>query len=229
MPNSHWLPEKQKKNTFVLNRTSLLTTILTSFILILPLGVWLFSSNLSLKQVSIDYTNCKTEATDTLQTPTRVIEGVEKWSFDGTNCTVQFRVYEEMKPTVHFYIRITNFYQNHISYVKSSDPGQLAGNVYENAADLPSAKSTAKTTCSYFLYANCNSTQVPALTSKFSSTDMTFLQQNPDCRQSPTDPVILNAKPTAQYYPCGLAANSMFSDEFSDLVSVDKTYSFGQV
>lgn len=62
---------------------------------------------------------------------------------------------------------------------------------------------------SFSLCANL-SAQVSS-TYNFRNTDTKQSQQNPDCRAGPIDSVIQNASLTSQYYPAGLAANSMFT------------------
>jgi hypothetical protein len=78
----------------------------------------------------MDYTNCKAQAGRNFSTPDPgSASGISKWSYDPVNnrCTIQFEIGSDLKPSVHMYIRITNFYQNHQFYAKSQDPGQLKG------------------------------------------------------------------------------------------------------
>jgi hypothetical protein len=52
----------------------------------------------------------------------------------------------------------------------------------------------------------------------FGLSQLAYSVHDPDCRNATiTNPVVLNAQSTAQYYPCGLIANSMFSDIIGDL------------
>ncbi|KIV98958.1 uncharacterized protein PV09_09293 [Verruconis gallopava] len=49
-------------------------------------------------------------------------------TIQNTNvCRIQFDIESDLSPPVFLYYRMTNFYQNHRRYVKSYDPGQLAG------------------------------------------------------------------------------------------------------
>lgn len=65
--------------------------------------------------------------TDTKTTPTQY-------------CTLQFPIPNNIGPPVLFYYRLTNFYQNHRRYVKSSDTDQLKGK------DVP-ASTIASSSC----------------------------------------------------------------------------------
>jgi len=52
---------------------------------------------------------------------------VKKEKTDAIQCTLQFRIPNEMKPPVLFYYKLTNFYQNHRRYAKSFNTAQLSG------------------------------------------------------------------------------------------------------
>jgi hypothetical protein len=112
---------------------------------------------------------------------------------------------------VFLYIRITNFYQNSKFYLKSKDPDQynlnkyrLNGKVYQKASEIP----TLLTSCGYLQYANCDE----AAGYMWSlGNGLSFQTNNPDCQAKPLSPVISNSDRQAQYFPCGLIANSYFS------------------
>ncbi|KAJ1564653.1 hypothetical protein HK405_014302, partial [Cladochytrium tenue] len=113
-------------------------------------------------------------------------------SYSGTskNCTVNFNIDSDMAGPVYFYYRLTNFYQNHRRYVKSYDSNQLA-----NKLGLGSPSS------------NCDPLSTPSQVS-----DLTT-----------TYPWISSSSAVssgAQIYPCGLIANSYFSDVISDLTQL---------
>ena len=51
-------------------------------------------------------------------------------------CQIQFQIFHDIDPSVYFYYRLTNFYQNHRRYVKSLDTDQLLGrNVTSDTID----------------------------------------------------------------------------------------------
>jgi len=49
------------------------------------------------------------------------------WNETITQCVIQFTIPTELKAPIYFLYRLTNFYQNERSYVKSLDPDQLSG------------------------------------------------------------------------------------------------------
>ena len=88
------------------------------------------------------------------------------------------------------------------------DPDQLKGKIYNKSSDIPA---TSLTNCGFLLHANCNKA------ANFTSENgISYDKDNEDCRGTRSN-VTLNADIDAQYYPCGLIANSMFTDIFSDL------------
>ena len=89
------------------------------------------------------------------------------------------------------------------------DPDQLKGKIYNKSSDIPTSSSL--TNCGFLLHANCNTS------SKFSSENgIRYDKDNEDCRGTRST-ITLNADIDAQYYPCGLIANSMFTDTISAL------------
>jgi len=141
-------------------------------IIFLPIGIALYVSSESIKEIIIDYTNCKKGGTATLPIIT--------WSYDEVEqkCTMIFGV-EEIKKPVFLYYRLTNFYQNHRDYFKSYDANQYK-------AEKP-----------------------------LSIEDM---------KKSSCNPLAVNG--TKQIYPCGLVANSFFSDEIVDSKIVNGTINY---
>eukprot|EP00842_Homolaphlyctis_polyrhiza_P002599 jgi/Hompol1/333/HPOL_005281-RA len=176
----------------------------------------IFILNIQLNEVMFDYTQCSKSATASLAPPPTTLSGVSSitaWKFDNSSntCTIRFTVPTTLSKTVLMYIRITNMYQNHRLYYKSLDPDQLAGKVYASANDFPTS---LETKCDYLQYANCGVASGKTWTI---GNQMSYADNNPDCLASPRATVIANADVNAQYYPCGLVANSMFSDTISDL------------
>ncbi|OUM56543.1 hypothetical protein PIROE2DRAFT_18809, partial [Piromyces sp. E2] len=89
-------------------------------IIFLPIGIALYVSSESVKEVVLDYTKCKNGGQPPLP--------IRSWSYDRINnenvCSLQFYVLEDIKKPVYLYYRLTNFYQNHRNYFKSYDPEQ---------------------------------------------------------------------------------------------------------
>ncbi|KAI8897411.1 CDC50/LEM3 family, partial [Globomyces pollinis-pini] len=164
-----------------------------------------------LNENELNYTECLYLAGSDFTIPPSNITGISKWKYNKqTNiCTLQFKVDTQIQKNVHMYIKITNMYQNHKLYIKSLDPDQLKGKMYEDARDIGSSGTTK---CDFLQFGNCQT----AAGFTFNQ-DLSYDKYNPDCLESPRDPVISNAHVDSQYYPCGLIANSMFSDTISPL------------
>ncbi|KAJ3300900.1 hypothetical protein HDV03_001680 [Kappamyces sp. JEL0829] len=214
-----YLPENMKKFSLIFDKQAMMWTFGAFALVLFPLAITLLVFNAKLNTVSFDYTECYALAGTTLAAPPsnisglpldRLTQGITRWSYNPTskNCTIEFSIPFTIATTVHMYIGITNFYQNQQYYVKSKDAGQLSGTLYANAADVPSAASSSSTSCGWLLYANC---AVNNQQGNFGTSQLSYGTHNPDCRLGNTDPVVVNAQSTAQYYPCGLIANSMFS------------------
>ncbi|KAI9104443.1 ligand-effect modulator 3 family [Phlyctochytrium arcticum] len=176
---------------------------------LLPLGVWIRNHENPSNQVIFDYTDCSTLATSTFAPPPASDDKyshVSQWKYDSstTTCSVQLRIPERLNSPVYLYLRLENYYQNHRLYMGSASPDQLSGSTYLDAANIPGQ-------CSWLRYANCETAA--------SLGGSTAVMSNPDCFPAPAnrDPVIQTANPAAQYFPCGLVANSMFSDQISSL------------
>lgn len=202
-----WLPENLHPFYFLLNYRSIsITSFLFSAILI-PLGVIAYINNSSLQEIQLEYTNCRLAPSELSQIANGASSSsaIKRWSYkpQTKNCTLEFNVPGTMEKMVYMYIRITNFYQNSRLYVKSKDAGQLLGQVYQSASDI----SNSLTTCSWLQYANCDT----AKNFQWIGNDLSHADNNPDCIVTPRSPLIQKADKNAQYFPCGLIANSMFS------------------
>ncbi|ORX84228.1 Lem3/Cdc50 [Anaeromyces robustus] len=139
-------------------------------ILFLPIGIALYLSSESVKEIVLDYTNCSKGVAPPVP--------IQRWTYDEANkiCTVYFKIFEVYEKPVYLYYRLTNFYQNHRDYTKSYSPEQLkAGTIYTNKGEI----------------------------------------------ESKCSPLDFDKKTGKQYYPCGLIANSFFSDTFSPLNKYD--------
>lgn len=170
------------------------------------------------QEISIDYSNCQTEAPepsvgyrmipkDKVSTSFKrndaCPKGITQWKRMNTThkyrnytpqdpslmCSIQFTLPHELEPPVFLYYRLTNFYQNHRRYVKSQDTNQLKG-------DAVSAEAIESSNCDP-------------------------LRNNNDKGRADS------GKP---FYPCGLIANSLFNDSFSNpvLLNVNKGNAMNQ-
>jgi hypothetical protein len=210
---AHLLPENMKSVTLIFSRTNLMILTAVSTLLLFPIGIWLFTNNTILNETMIDYTLCKQFAGQQFSPPpTTISTGISQWKWDnGTStCTAQFQIEKTITSKVRMYVRITNMYQNHRLYIKSLDVDQLKGKVYEKISDFP----TSITNCAFLLPANCEVQK----SFRFGGNSLSFAENNPDCRNPSNIPqLIRNSDKEAQYYPCGLIANSMFSDTISPI------------
>lgn len=161
-------------------------------IIFAPIGGLLLWASTTVQELSIDYTDCSSSATNEFatipqdkvsasfkasnqsQTPRPqwkkttgdVSPGGYGVTQNGANiCTLQFTLPNDIGPPVYLYYRLTNFYQNHRRYVKSLDLSQLGGTAVNNKTIGGSA---------------CNPLQL--------------------------------GQGGKAYYPCGLIANSIFND-----------------
>lgn len=204
MGESKWKQQELPYLTFVFTPKWTIITMTIISLLCLPLGIYFFIDNSKLSEFSFDYTQC-------LNAPnfeTSSIDSNVQWIYSNTtnNCTIRFPITKTLQK-VRFYIRLTNFYQNHRLYINSLNAGQLQGKVLQ-VSELRSDAS--KTSCSWLTFANC---------SKASGTfwsegnGLSYQANNPDCMppDAERDDLIKNAAEDAQYYPCGLVANSFFS------------------
>ncbi|KAJ1548491.1 hypothetical protein HK096_001826, partial [Nowakowskiella sp. JEL0078] len=162
------------------------------------------ASSYTLSQLHSDLTSAilKLGALDiTVQQKSKILS----WSYNTTTkiCSMRLSIQSTLPKPVNMYIRLTNFRQNDRIYTSSFSTQQLRGDFLSSVKDIESD-------CSLLKFANCDT----ASAFKFSNQ-----QYSMDC-WPPTesrDRVIQNAEPEAQYYPCGLIANSMFSDDLSEL------------
>ncbi|KOS21392.1 Meiotically up-regulated protein [Escovopsis weberi] len=167
-------------------------------IIFAPIGGLLLYASSIVKEITIDYTQCRDRApafnkfgpmpADAVQVAFKTTNtsidaqwAVEKGvkinvnsnvTVSGDRCYLQFNIPEKMGPPVLFYYRLTNFYQNHRRYADSFDVDQLKG-AARPYSDIHGSK--------------CN-------------------------------PLYGDSATKRPYYPCGLIANSMFNDTFTSPV-----------
>ncbi|KAI8849171.1 CDC50/LEM3 family [Chytridium lagenaria] len=183
-------------SSFLLTPRVLLPSLFIVATIFIAIGAILFSASKKLAdEVIIDYTNCSQDATTLYTSPSQgsgSSSTIESWRYDPITktCYVRFRVFEAIPAPVFLYIRLTKFFQNHRLYVKSKNDEQL------KAGDLGSP---VDKNCGWLQYANCEASGSNAV-------------KNVDCipPADQRDPLIQRADRMAQYYPCGLIANSFF-------------------
>ncbi|KAJ3152355.1 hypothetical protein HDU86_005884 [Geranomyces michiganensis] len=183
-------------------------------------GAYLYHTNTTIGEIEVDYTDCSATAPATFAPPVAgtPTSHILAWQYTPANntCSMLIDIGWTLAPPVFMYIALTEFYQNHRLYVKSHSVEQTGGKMFRSAKDITGE-------CSWLRYANCDTARsVGTWTGPGNMADM-----NPDCR-TPEDQrsaVVKGAAPDAQYFPCGLIANSMFSDEISNLYTPNFTYS----
>lgn len=134
----------------------------------------------------MDYTYCRAQAPSTLTDVPSSQYPLLRWSFDAGICTLEFEINERMDSPVFMYYGLTNFFQNQRRYVKSLDIDQLKGNKVTTGS--------LEQNCNPLRYAN----DIP---------------NNPYGNFVEVSGVNVTIQSDAQVYPCGMIANSMFSDD----------------
>ena len=114
-------------------------SVMPSFIIIgvifIPVGIAAYLHSQSIQEKSIDYTNC-TSVYDSSVTCADVIENSQNNGLLAKcTCKEKFELEENYKKDVLLYYGLSNFYQNHRTYVKSRDDNQLYGNLDNLTAD----------------------------------------------------------------------------------------------
>lgn len=184
-PNTAFRQQRLKAWQPILTPTSVIPVLFVLAVIFAPLGIAIIYSTYNVQMLSIDYSQCHSLATDSLQdVPATYV----KYHFQHKNdnpsyqwrlinetdndvlkqtCRVHFTLPVEIEPPIYLYYRLTNFYQNHRKYVDSYDLKQLKG----DAVDADSVTDKC-------------------------------------------DP--LKEIDGKVVYPCGLIANSLFNDTFSN-------------
>jgi len=108
-------------------------------------------------------------------------------------CTINIPIPREMKAPVYVYYKLGNFYQNYRRYVKSRSDPQSKGETY--ADYIKSAEDKCFPSTHY-------------TEENYDSHNKTFVDENGNVDATVTPPV------GKFLYPCGLVAQSMFTDSF---------------
>ncbi|KAJ3378608.1 hypothetical protein HDU84_007429 [Entophlyctis sp. JEL0112] len=169
-------------------------TVLPAFFLLgvvfIPIGIGLYVASNNVQQVIFDYTNCN-------QTSPAIVSPVTAISYNSTSktCTITFEIANSMTGPVYMYYRLTDFYQNHRRYVKSFDANQLA-NIGVSSGSAPPAPTSV-----------CSPLSRP---SDAPSGTYSWVPSVGGAQSFDANAII---------YPCGLIANSYFSDIIGPLVN----------
>ncbi|RIB05320.1 CDC50/LEM3 family [Gigaspora rosea] len=125
----------------ILTPKTVLPTFFIVGVIFAPLGGLLLWASNSVTELAIDYTYCDSREFISATFPqvsssqpdikwSREVVATEEFKYTNSGvwrCHLQFRVPSELKPPLFIYYRLTNFYQNHRSYVKSFNANQLKG------------------------------------------------------------------------------------------------------
>ncbi|KAL6737719.1 hypothetical protein Aduo_011338 [Ancylostoma duodenale] len=93
----------------ILTASTVIPTVIGVGVIFIPIGIALFLASESVKEYTLDYTNCAID----------------------THCSLTFNISEDMKGDVYIYYYLENYFQNHRRYVKSRNDKQFLGNVLE--------------------------------------------------------------------------------------------------
>ena len=97
-------------------------------VVLMSFSVFLRSHGLGIKDFSLDYTDCYTDAGDNCaDVLKRPASANNSGGYLSCRCDVKFEIKEDFYGDVYVYYGLTNFYQNHRAYVRSRDDRQLAG------------------------------------------------------------------------------------------------------
>ncbi|KAI9360376.1 CDC50/LEM3 family [Zopfochytrium polystomum] len=88
-------------------------------VVFIPIGVWLYLASDKVKEVLVDYSSCSVNGTFNYP--------ITNWAYNATsrNCTIDFKIDEDITGPVYLYYRLTAFNQNHRLFLKSYDYRQL--------------------------------------------------------------------------------------------------------
>lgn len=170
-------------------------------IFFIPLGAGMWYASHTVKDITIDYTQCELLANydywteipdnftfnfndDTLKfnKPVWKLEKDESWSDPSEQqvCKIQFQTPIDLNPPLYFFYRLIKFHANHRRYVKSYSEDQING----KAASVRTIRDTVGLNC---------------------------------------EPLSVDSQ-GKKIYPCGLIANSVFNDTYtSTLTGVNGT------
>ncbi|RCN34898.1 CDC50 family protein, LEM3 family [Ancylostoma caninum] len=93
----------------ILTASTVIPTVIGVGVIFIPIGIALFLASESVKEYTLDYTDCTV----------------------GKQCSLTFNISEDMKGDVYIYYYLENYFQNHRRYVKSRNDKQFLGNVLE--------------------------------------------------------------------------------------------------
>ncbi|KAK3988284.1 ligand-effect modulator 3 family [Cladorrhinum sp. PSN332] len=198
-PNTAFRQQRMRAWQCVLTPKLIVTIFSILAAIYLGFGAYLTYLAYKVRDITIDYTKCLTEAptADFEQIPPDYIQAhfsvknenldpfksqwkkevrtveVANYTADRDYCVVKVNIPEDLKPTISFFYRLDNFYQNHRRYVNSFNAKQLLGDAVDGSTINDS-------TCDPLTHG------------------LDFKNE------------------TKIIYPCGLVANSLFNDTFAN-------------
>ncbi|OXA58115.1 cell cycle control protein 50A [Folsomia candida] len=102
-------------------------------VLLIPLGVLIFTMSKNIQELKFDYTDCLNSNGD------KCSDIVQKMTGESCSCIINFQLEEPMKGKIRLYYALSNFYQNHREYVASRDDDQLLGKIGTSTPISPSS------------------------------------------------------------------------------------------
>ncbi|CCD26597.1 aminophospholipid translocase regulatory protein CDC50 NDAI_0I00280 [Naumovozyma dairenensis CBS 421] len=195
-PNTAFRQQRLKSWQPILSPRSVLPLLICIVCVFLPIGIGLIITAYGVQDLSIDYSKCDVLAPrsdEFEEIPSKYIRHHFKkrlhskpsWRLvqnendeEEIVCQLQFEIPNKINKSIYVYYKLSNFYQNHRSYVESFDHNQLKGKVVK------------------------------------------LDKLNTACR--PLRTYHRGEEDEKIVYPCGLIANSMFNDTFSNkFVNID--------
>lgn len=137
-PNTAFRQQRLKSWQPVLTAKVVIPLLLIVAIIFIPIGIGIFLTTYKVQMVEIDYSLCDSTATSEMSSiPNDKYHYHFKggkhsnasWSYDSdsSTCTIEFEVPDDIHGNLFLYYKLTNFYQNHRTYVESYDWNQLRG------------------------------------------------------------------------------------------------------
>lgn len=125
-PNTAFTQQRLPAGRPVLTPWNVIGTFLVVALTFIPLGVVLLLASNSVKEHTIEYTDCiQSDGAKCANVISPLTSGQTQWP--SCTCQATFTPDEKLEQPVYLYYKLTNFYQNHFAYQRSVDYAQLAG------------------------------------------------------------------------------------------------------
>ncbi|XP_033214818.1 cell cycle control protein 50A isoform X2 [Belonocnema kinseyi] len=136
----------------ILTAGTVLPTFFVIGIAFIPVGIGLLYFSDEVREITIDYTNCKSN-NSARDGGTKCAEVIARNPVLACFCELNIELPTDFFGNVYMYYGLTNFYQNHRRYVKSRDDNQLLGEL----------TSIVSSDCEPFAYAESNTSKIPVV------------------------------------------------------------------